>query len=187
MTAVSAACLSAHARPIVPADDFLRLLPRVERHAAVVFRRLPAVVREEAVAEAVAAAFVAFHRLRARGLDPARDFPSRIASYAALHVKDGRQVGSRRRSKDVLSPQAQRKHHFRVESLPLATRRSQEQLYGEARTQRQLDAFEERLHDNQRTPPRAGGLSHRFSGVHRVALPARSAAGRLPVAGKLGT
>jgi hypothetical protein len=152
-TAVTVKSPSTIGIPPGTANEFLKLLPRVERHAAIVFRALPAVEREEAVAEAVAAAFVAFGRLRARGFDPARDFPSLIARHAVLHTKDGRQVGGRRRSKDVLSPHAQRKHGFRVESLPLATRRPHEDLCGEPRGQRQLDLFEERLRDNHRTPP----------------------------------
>ena len=96
MTALITRSPSANAISRTTAGEFLELLPRIERHARLVFRALPPVEREEAVTEAVAAAFVAFRRLRARGLDPAHDFPSLIASYAALHVKDGRQVGSRR-------------------------------------------------------------------------------------------
>jgi len=153
MTALITKSLAATASPRAAADDFLDLLPRVRQHAAVVFRALPAAEREEAIAEAVAAAFVAFRRLRARGLDPARDFPSQMAVYAALHVKDGRHVGGRASSKDVLSVKAQRKHGFRVESLPLATRRPHEDLYGGLNGQRSLDAYEERLRDNHRTPP----------------------------------
>jgi len=153
MTALITKSLAGTAIPRAAADDFLDLLPRVRQHAAVVFRALPAAEREEAIAEAVAAAFVAFRRLRARGLDPARDFPSQMAIYAALHVKDGRHVGGRASSKDVLSRKAQRKHGFRVESLPLATRRPHEDLYGGLNGQRTLDAYEERLRDNHCTPP----------------------------------
>lgn len=87
-------------------DEFLKVMQVVERHAQVVFRSLPSVDREEAVAEAVAAAFVAYRRLRERGVDGARQFPSMLATYAALHVKDGRHVGTRRNSKDVLAAQA---------------------------------------------------------------------------------
>jgi hypothetical protein len=153
MTALITKSHSAAASPRAAADDFLDLLPRVRQHATVVFRALPAAEREEAVGEAVAAAFVAFRRLRARGLDPARDFPNQMAIYAVLQVKDDRHVGSRRSSKDVLSRRAQRQHHFRVESLPLSTRRPHEDLYGGIHGQRSLDAYEERLRDNHRTPP----------------------------------
>jgi len=68
-----------------------------------VFRRLPPVEREEAIAEAVAAAFVAYRRLCDRGIDPVREFPSMMATFATRQVKDGRHVGSRMSSKDVLS------------------------------------------------------------------------------------
>jgi hypothetical protein len=39
-------------------DDFLPLMTVVQKQASVVFRSLPAVEREEAIAEAVAAAYV---------------------------------------------------------------------------------------------------------------------------------
>jgi len=133
-------------------DGFLALLPRIETHARVVFRGLPAADREDAIAEAVASAYVAYRRLRDRGIDPARAFPSMMASYAVLQVKDGRLVGNRRSSKDILSPRAQRKHGFHVESLPIATRRSHEQVHAKLSVQRELDVFEERLHENRRTP-----------------------------------
>jgi hypothetical protein len=141
-------------RPAIssPEDGFLALLPRIQIHARMHFRHLPAVDREEAVAEAVASGYVAYRRLRQRGIDPAREFPSLIATYAVLHVKDGRLVGGRRSSKDALSPQAQRKHGFRVESLPISTRRAREEVHASLRGQREMDAFEERLHENCRTP-----------------------------------
>jgi hypothetical protein len=134
-------------------DGFLKLMPIVERHARVVFRSLPGVDREEAVVEAVAAAFVAYGRLRARGIDPAREFPSMMASFAVKYVCSGRHVGSRSSSKDVLSVRAQRKHGFRVHSLPMTFRRPQDELYGEVGGQARLDVFEERLADNRKTPP----------------------------------
>lgn len=134
-------------------DDFLPLAAIVQRHARIAFRHLPAADREEAVAEATAAALVAFRSLRRRGLDPARDFPSQIATYAVLHVKDGRHVGGRCSSRDVLSRKAQRRHGFRVEALPASTCRPHEEIYGTVHGQRQLDTFEECLRDNHRTPP----------------------------------
>lgn len=134
-------------------DEFLELVPIVERHSRITFRHLSVADREEATAEAVAAALVAYRGLRARGLDPVRDFPSQIATYAVLHVKDGRHVGGRSSSTDAMSPKAQCKHGFRVESLPAATRQPHEELYGAVLGQRRIDAFEERLQDNSRTPP----------------------------------
>jgi hypothetical protein len=52
----------------------------------------------------------------------------------------------------VLSPQARQRRGFRVESLSTSTRTSYEALHGEVRGQRELDAFEERLADDTRTP-----------------------------------
>jgi len=133
-------------------DSFLTLLPRIETHARVVFRGLAVVDREEAIAEAVAAAYVAYRRLRERGIDPVQEFPSMMASYAVLQVKDGRHVGSKASSKDVLSPKAQRKHGFKVQPLPISTRRAHEEVHSTLSGQRDMDVFEERLHDNRRTP-----------------------------------
>lgn len=133
-------------------DDFLPLMTVVQRHAAVVFHSLPEVEKEEAIAEAVAAAYVAYRRLCDRGIDGAKEFPSVLATYAALHVKDDRHVGGRRSSKDVLSAKAQRKHGFHVTSLPQSTRRSHEDVHSAVSGQREMDTFEERLHENRRTP-----------------------------------
>jgi hypothetical protein len=132
--------------------EFLTLSPIVERHARVVFRYCNPLDREEAVAEAVAAAFESYIALKARGKDPVRDFPTAMATFAALHVKDGRHVGGRSSSQDVLSRKAQGRHHFHVESLPSSLRNSFDGLYGAAGGQEEQDAFEERLHDNTRTP-----------------------------------
>jgi hypothetical protein len=94
---------STHALPPLEHDGFLALLPVVERHAQVTFRGLPPVHREEAVAEAVAAAvaaaFQAHVGLRQRGQDPGRDFPSIMATFTTLHVKNDGQVGGQSTSK----------------------------------------------------------------------------------------
>jgi hypothetical protein len=133
-------------------DDFLPLMTVVQRHASVVFRGLPQVEREEAIAEAVASAFVAYRRLCDRGIDPVREFPSMMATFAVRQVRDGRHVGSRMSSKDVLSARAQRKHGFHVQSLPISTRRPHEDVHSAVSGQRVMDSFEERLHENRRTP-----------------------------------
>jgi hypothetical protein len=52
----------------------------------------------------------------------------------------------------VLSERAQQRHGFRVERLPISTRTCHEELHG-VTGQRHLDAYEERLRDNTRTPP----------------------------------
>lgn len=135
-----------------PHAEFLALCPVVERHARVTFRHRHEADREEAVAEAVAAAFESYVGLKQRGKDPVRDFPTAMATFAVLHVKDERHVGSRSSSKDVLSAKARRKHGFRVERLPASFRTSFEHLYSEVGGQDRQDAFEECLWANTQTP-----------------------------------
>jgi hypothetical protein len=103
-------------RPDPVQQGFLRLLPIVERHAAVVFRSLPQTQQEELIAEARAAAYLSYVRLRQRRKDPHR-FPSLLALRAAQHAWNGRRVGGHANSRDVLSQAARRKHGFAVRSL----------------------------------------------------------------------
>lgn len=133
-------------------DGFLPVVQVVERHAKIVFRDLSPADREEAVAEAVAAAFISFRQLKARGIDAAKEFPSMIATFAAKHVRNGRHVGGHSSSRDVLSKLAQRRRGFKVEPLPIATRRPYDDVYGAVNGQRDMDAYEERLAENRRTP-----------------------------------
>src|SRR5262249_59608737 len=60
-------------------EEFLRILPRVQRHAQCYFRHLGAEAQEEAVAQATALAFAAFRRLQEQGKDPFA-FPSQLAT-----------------------------------------------------------------------------------------------------------
>ena len=53
---------------------------------------------------------------------------------------------------DIMSPLAQRRHGYIVQSLP-PTRRSYEDLNGDGLEQRMQDVMEERLTDNTRTSP----------------------------------
>jgi hypothetical protein len=98
-------------------------------------------------------------------------------------VKCGRRFCGQEKAHDVLSSQAQRRHGFTVESLPISTRTSFEDLYAAPHGQRHLDAFEERLQDNTQTPvpdqsrkrsgtkPFGRRLDHRgFLGFSRFAL-----------------
>jgi hypothetical protein len=132
--------------------EFLSLFPAIVRHARFAFRHRNAVDREEAEAEAVAAAFESFVGLKLRGKDPARDFPTLIGTFAVLHVKDGGHVGGHSSSKDALSAKAQAVHGFRVESLPAYQQASFGSVYADPGGQRAQDLFEERLRDNNRTP-----------------------------------
>lgn len=133
-------------------DDFIPLALVVTRHAKVAFRGIPACHREEKVAEAVASALQSFVRLKARGQKPAEDFPSMMAHFAVLHVKNDRHVGSRSSTREVLSFATQRKRGFQIESLPRSCNRSHDDLYGSTRGQTDLDRWEDQFQDGGRWP-----------------------------------
>jgi DNA-directed RNA polymerase specialized sigma24 family protein len=96
--------------------EFLTLLPAIRNHAHLAFRNLPDADREEAVADAIALAWQAYRRLKARGKQPAL-FRIALARFAVLGVCNGRHVGRRTSSRDVLARLAQRRRSFRVHSL----------------------------------------------------------------------
>src|SRR5439155_13521871 len=85
-------------------------------HVHFAFRNLPPGEREEVEADAVAAAFQSYVRLKELGKDPTA-FPTMLACFAALWVKEGRRVGGRRDTQDVLSYRTQKRRGFRVFSL----------------------------------------------------------------------
>src|SRR3954471_9541084 len=97
---------------------FLALVPRIELHGRIFFRhvRCPQ-KREDAIQEMVALSWQWFVRLALQRKDAAQ-FPSALARFAALAVRSGRRLCGQEKSKDVLSPVAQRRHHFLVETLP---------------------------------------------------------------------
>jgi hypothetical protein len=96
---------------------FLNILPAVQTHAKIQFRRLPAEQREEAIQEAVTSACVSYQRLAARNrLHVAH--PGTLATFAVNFVRNGRHVGGRQdAAQDVLSPVARRRHGVRTVSL----------------------------------------------------------------------
>jgi hypothetical protein len=130
--------------------EFLDLIPIVERQVRFAFRDRSAADREEAAAEAVAAAYASYVRLSARGKDPVRDFPCALAAYAVLHVKAGRLMGSKNGTTDALSPLAQRKRGFRVEPLHMSGGIARDYLHSTT-DRRRHDEFEEQLRDNTRS------------------------------------
>ena len=97
-------------------SGFMRLMPAIQVHANITFRRLRPVHREEAVAEATAAALVAYRRLAAQGrLHVAH--PSTLALRAVQRVRGGRHVGGHQDSaNDLMSPPAQIRHNFQIAS-----------------------------------------------------------------------
>ena len=93
---------------------FLSILPAIEAHAAIRFRRLPACHREDAVHETIATACLNYKLLVARGqFDVAH--AGTLSDYAVKHVRAGRHIGRRRDgSKDVMSPVCQRRHGVKI-------------------------------------------------------------------------
>lgn len=133
-------------------SKFLAFLPRIERHARIVFRDVTCTVKKaDYIAETIALAWKWFLRLAARGKD-ATQFASALATYAARAVRSGRRLCGQLRSKDVLSETAQRRHGFTVESCQSAPSASHKIHDRVVRSSQEPGAFEERLRDNVKTP-----------------------------------
>ena len=92
------------------------MLPSIVRYARISFRHLPTEAREEAAAECVANAFVAFARLVQLGKVELA-YPSVLARYAVAQVNDGRKVGGHLNIHDVASAYCQRLKGVTVERL----------------------------------------------------------------------
>jgi len=99
---------------------FLNILPAVQTHARIRFRKLRAEKREEAVQEAIAAACVAYRLLAAQGkLGVAH--PGTLADFATRHVSNGRHVGGHQDgATDPLSPNCHKRHGITVRSYNVA-------------------------------------------------------------------
>ena len=91
---------------------FAEFMPHVVSHARIIFRKDTPERKEDHVQETVAMAWVCYQRLLARGQGD-RAFAGPLAGYAVRQVRAGRHAGIPQDSaKDVLSGNAQRKHHF---------------------------------------------------------------------------
>jgi hypothetical protein len=116
------------------------VLPSLMTHAEVCLRgvRCPH-ERAELRAELFALGWCWFLHLVRRGKRP-EHFPTALATFAGRAVKSGRRLCGQQRSKDVLSPLAQRRHGFAVGPLPAVST---------------LDGsiLEEALRDNTRATP----------------------------------
>lgn len=132
--------------------EFLEILPRIETHAQIRFRylRCPG-KRADAIAEVIAICWKSFLRINEQGKD-VNEFVTTLADYAVRHVRSGRRVCGQEKSKDVLSPFAQCRFGFVVESLPSSTRCDINRVYSEPHGQDHIDAMEERLRDNTQSP-----------------------------------
>jgi hypothetical protein len=116
------------------------ILPRVEAHARVYFRHVRCLhQKEELLAEMTALCWKWFLRLVRRGKDVLQ-FVSALVTYAARAVGCGRRLCGHERSRDVLSPVAQRRHGFTVSRLPDFSTLS-------------ANPLAEALVDNTQTPP----------------------------------
>lgn len=128
------------------------VLPKVERHGQVYFRNEKcAQKRADRIAEMIAIAWKWFVRLAECGKD-ATTFPCVLANLAARAVKSGRRVCGQLKAGDALNEVAQQRHSFTIESLPISTRASYENLYSLPHGQEHQDCWEERLRDNTQTP-----------------------------------
>jgi hypothetical protein len=149
--------MSAISPPIKLTDDrlhagFLRILPRIERHARFYFRDVGCPSkRADLIAETIALSWSWYRRLMKKGKDASK-FVTALSRYAARAVRCGRKLTGQEKAKDVLSSVAQNRHGFKVESLPASTRTSLEKIYSEVHGQQKRDAWEERLRDNRLTP-----------------------------------
>jgi hypothetical protein len=111
--------VSPNSSPQVACDwqaGFLRVLPAVQTHAKIRFRKLPADQREEAIQETLAAACMHYQLAAAQGkLHAVR--PGPLADFAVRHVRTGRHVGGHQdAAKDVMSPVCHQRHGVHVRS-----------------------------------------------------------------------
>jgi len=121
-------------------SSFLRILPHIQRYAQFHFRSIRCRdKRQEYLCEMLALGWKWFVRLVEQGKDPTL-FVSALANFAARAVKSGRRLCGKEKSKDVLSPSAQRQFDFTIHSLSEG-----HALYDEE--------FAEALKGNPYTPP----------------------------------
>jgi len=91
-------------------------MPVIQIHARYAFRHLDPEAREESVQEVTANALTAFVRLVELGKVELA-YPSALARFGVAQTREGRRVGGRLNSCDVLSEYAQKKRGFKVERL----------------------------------------------------------------------
>jgi hypothetical protein len=110
-----------HSSPLAPEalhQGFLSILPRIEVHAQVCFRRIRCPgKRDDAVAETIAVAWKWFVAAAHRGKDLGH-FPAALATLASRHVKSGRRLCGQERARDCFSSVAQTRYGFVVGKLP---------------------------------------------------------------------
>ena len=75
-----------------------------------------------------------------------------FTTLLARAVNSGRRLTGMAKAKDVMNTATQRRHGFRVESLPASSAVGYDHLYASPLGQELQDAYEERLRDNTVTP-----------------------------------
>lgn len=112
-TSLSGASLTAAHR------RFEAALPAIDRTLSYLFRRWPYDRRDEALADARAAAWHAWYGLLRRGKDPESVGVTGLAANAARYVRNGRRLGcgTSGHATDVMDPVVGRRHGLRVVSL----------------------------------------------------------------------
>ena len=75
-------------------DQFLLLMPSIEKQASYAFRHLDFEARAEAIADVIAGAWVAFCRLVEVG-KTSLAYPTSLARFAVAQFKEGRRVARR--------------------------------------------------------------------------------------------
>ncbi len=97
-------------------DDYLAVMPRVSYMARRRFYYLPREQREDAVAEAIAAGFMAYLSMKRRGRLKLIGTVG-FARNAVRHVVAGRHVGSSQAGGDVMSELGRRRHGSSIQSF----------------------------------------------------------------------
>jgi hypothetical protein len=100
-------------------NEFLNLVPGIERSARFAFRSLRSQEREEAICEVVAYAFCAYRRLIELGKQDLA-YATPLARYGVGRFRAGRRVGSKLNSRDVFAVADQRRPKLALESLQSA-------------------------------------------------------------------
>jgi hypothetical protein len=95
---------------------FLALLPAIYDQLRFNFRGLPPEARDDAIAECLASAAVAFQKLHEQDRADLA-YPTVLAKFAVRQFRSGRRVGGQLNRNDVLSTHGQRHHGLTVERL----------------------------------------------------------------------
>ena len=97
-------------------DAFVAIIPAIQTHAKIAFRRLDAEAREEAIQEVVCNACCAYARLVE--LNKVKlAYPSALARFAVAQTKEGRKVGGKLNCRDISSGYCQQQKKLLVERL----------------------------------------------------------------------